>query len=187
MRQNVTVNLPSSNLPLSQGNCVMWQDHGRSQFQHFFPPLLVITKKAAKVFPLCKRNIFSVLQHISATQSQPMTLAARRATGTQVGNGSKGQASISSQLRHPNANKVISRSRAWKTLLSSVQRQTYQFTACICRQMDTTLQTRDTLDHPCSAWYSKRCPAIIITELTIPNAYPVIANHFITIQNGNNT
>lgn len=24
MQQNATVNLPSSNLPLSQGNCAMW-------------------------------------------------------------------------------------------------------------------------------------------------------------------
>lgn len=51
------------------------------------------------------------------------------------------QVSIPALPRHHLANEVMSRSRPWKILLlSSLDSQTYRLTACICRQMDTTLQ-----------------------------------------------
>lgn len=53
----------------------------RAQSSNLSSRFLMIMKKGAKLLPLCKHSIFSILQGTSTIQSHPIILAARRATG----------------------------------------------------------------------------------------------------------
>lgn len=88
--------------------------------------LMIIEKKWQSSF-LCKYKTLSTSQATSATQGRPRILAAGKASRANEDPGPS---------EHHKANEVMHRLSLWKTLLLlTLKSQTYQFTACICRQM----------------------------------------------------